>query len=85
MRSCRETARLLSKSMEEPLSIWTRMSLRFHLMMCVLCRRYAKQIRALEQMARGLSDRAERDDAAAIEGLSPDAKKRLRSALDAES
>jgi hypothetical protein len=71
--------------MEEPLSFWTRMSLRFHLMMCVLCRRYAKHIRTVEHLARGLSERTEQGDAALPEGLSPDAKKRLKSALDAES
>ena len=78
MRSCKETARLLSESMETRLSLGRRLSLRFHLMMCRLCRRHAKQQRALDRTLRMLSDLPEEE----LPGnLSPEARGRIEAAL----
>ena len=82
MLSCRETARLLSEATDEPQPLRRRIGLRFHLMMCRLCRRYAKQIGLLDEAARSLSRRVEEGDEAAPGGLAPEAKARMRSALD---
>ena len=42
--SCKQISRLISDSMDRQLPLTTRMGIRFHLMMCALCRRYKKQL-----------------------------------------
>lgn len=42
--SCKKISSLISESMDSELSFYKRMGIRFHLMMCVLCRRYHKQL-----------------------------------------
>ena len=85
MLSCKEAARLLSQSLEERLPFRRRVSLRFHVMMCHLCRRYGKQIRLLDQIFRKHGEIE--DDTADTTGasLSSDAKARLKAVLSEES
>lgn len=44
MLSCREATRLVARSMEQRLTWKERLALRFHLMMCDVCRRYRDQL-----------------------------------------
>ena len=44
MPSCRQVAEQLSENIDEPLTGRRWLSLKFHLMMCAICRRYGKQI-----------------------------------------
>ena len=41
---CKDISLLISKSMDKKLSLKHRMGIRFHLMMCDLCRRYKSQL-----------------------------------------
>lgn len=47
--SCRETARLLSRSREESLNGYRRLSLAVHLAICTNCRTYSSQLRWLDR------------------------------------
>jgi len=47
MLSCKETARLVSDGLDRRLSLWQRMNLRLHLMMCGACSAYRRQVAQL--------------------------------------
>ncbi len=44
MLSCRDVSRLLSAQREKSLGLKERLALKIHLMFCVFCRRYARQL-----------------------------------------
>ena len=41
---CKDVSMLISRSMDEKMPLRIRMGIRFHLMMCSLCRNYKKQL-----------------------------------------
>ena len=45
MKSCKETAQLVSESLDRPLIWRERISLRLHMFRCDMCTRYASQLR----------------------------------------
>lgn len=47
--NCRDVSSLISRSMDKKLPISTRFGIKFHLMMCKLCRRYEKQLLTLQE------------------------------------
>jgi hypothetical protein len=53
---CKDVSKLISRSLDENLPLRIRMGIRFHLMMCNLCRNYKKQLwiihRAVEKLDR---------------------------------
>ena len=49
MLSCKEAAQLVSEGLDRELSIWQRMSLRLHVLMCRACSRYTHQVKALDE------------------------------------
>lgn len=78
MRSCRDTARLLSDSRDQPLPFLTRLGLRMHLLMCRLCRQYDHQLDVIETVAAGYAASAEDTHTAT---LSPEARARIVDSL----
>jgi hypothetical protein len=42
----------MSQSMERSMGVWEWLQLRLHLLVCVWCRRYLKQIRFIRQLLR---------------------------------
>lgn len=46
--SCKETAGLVSQSLDGKLPWLDRLGMRYHLLICNVCRRYEKQIRWIE-------------------------------------
>ncbi|UEP60143.1 peroxiredoxin-like family protein [Acidithiobacillus ferriphilus] len=49
MLTCRDASKLLSKGQEQSLRFRERWSLKMHLFFCVSCRRYARQLRWMDQ------------------------------------
>lgn len=78
--TCRETARLISLSQEQPLSWWQRWMLWLHLSMCSLCRGFGRDVKLLRKAVR---ESAMRRDGTTAEGLSEESKRRLESLLSA--
>lgn len=78
MRSCKDTARLLSDARDQPLPFMTRMGLRMHLLMCHLCRRYNHQLDVIETVAAGYAASAEEAESPT---LSPEARARIVESL----
>jgi len=84
MLTCKQTAELLSKQQDGPIPLRVRVGLRFHLVMCKLCRVYHKQLRWISSFASQLGD-VNTLDAVPSEPLSPECKERIkRSLADAE-
>jgi len=54
MLNCRQVTRLVSQSMNARLPWHQRLAVRFHLLYCVWCRRYAAHIQFLRKAAKGL-------------------------------
>jgi predicted anti-sigma-YlaC factor YlaD len=57
MLNCKEATGLMSQKMDRNLGLGSRMSLRFHLMMCSGCRNFSKQMQFLRQASRTISRR----------------------------
>ncbi len=53
MLTCKEATRLVSEAQDRRLGLSDRIGLRFHLLICSLCRRYARQIQFLTDSIRG--------------------------------
>lgn len=82
MPPCRDIAALVSRGMDEPLPWSRRLLIRLHVGMCRLCRRYEAQLRLIRH---GVRQGAAPDRAPLDEVLSPEARERLRRALDVGS
>jgi hypothetical protein len=65
--------------MDAKLPWYQRLAVRFHLLYCVWCRRYAAQIRFLRKATKGLTTEAANESAP---GLSPEAKDQMRKRLE---
>lgn len=62
MMNCKEVTYLLSEAQDRPLGLTERMPLRLHLMMCVGCRNYGRQLDFLRLAARSHSAVREREN-----------------------
>lgn len=50
MINCSEATRLMSRSLDQPLTWKENWKLRFHLAMCLFCRRYQTQLRWIDRV-----------------------------------
>lgn len=71
MINCEKAARLISERLEHPLGLRRGWALRFHVLMCSACRRYAAQLHWLHERLRSetRAESAARLDAAARERI----------------
>ncbi len=76
--SCKDIAELISQSMDHRLPLRKRLSIRLHLSLCGLCRRYEKQLHLLRH---GFCRYADPDLNLTEKFLSPEAKARLEKVL----
>lgn len=81
MPSCRDITREISEAMDHELPLRKRLSIRLHVSMCSLCRRYEQQLHLLRH---GLSDYADPEKNQTEPPLSPEARLRLQKFLDGE-
>lgn len=79
MPSCKDISALISQGMDEKLPLMKRLSIRLHVSMCSLCRRYEKQLRMLRA---GTAHYANPDENEIEQSLSPEAKEKLEKALE---
>jgi len=75
--SCKQISRLISESMDRKLPLSRRMGIRFHLMMCNLCRRYKKQLLFI----RSLVKKNDLKNEFFCQALPDDARKRIKKEL----
>jgi len=79
MLNCRQVTRLVSKSMDARLPWHQRLAIRFHLLYCVWCRRYAAQIQFLRKATKALAVESTEES---TPKLSVEAKEQMRNRLE---
>jgi len=82
MLTCKQTARLVSEGLDRKLSLWQRMNLRLHLMMCGACSAYRRQVETLNRIVRRRFDESAFDATATDAPACPEqAKRRITESL----
>ncbi len=78
--TCQEVVRILSDSMDRPISLRRRIAVRLHFLICEWCLRYHGQIRLIRTVLRSTEPGAPRDDSPASSGtrLSDEARECLK-------
>jgi predicted anti-sigma-YlaC factor YlaD len=82
MFSCRDATHLASARLDRPLTRRERLSLRFHLLICSACRLYTRQITTLSTLFQA---RAKSPELPTTDTLSPEAKAKIKTALNTEA
>lgn len=77
MLNCRAATQLVSEAQDRKLGPGERVSLGFHLVICALCRRYARQIEVISRALRSGGDKVLQDSAR----LDPAARARIRARI----
>lgn len=84
LQPCREIVPLMSESLERRLGVMEQLQLKLHLMVCVWCARYLKQIKFLRELVRQRTFAAANDTATPV-ALPAEAPQRIfRSLKDLE-
>ena len=83
MISCREAGRLLSESLERRLSLWERLKLRFHLLICSTCSRASSQVLLVNEAAQRLAADPRLLEIATGVKLPEDVRDRIKEAMRA--
>lgn len=81
MLSCKEAIRLVSESQDRDFSVWQRIGLRFHVLMCRACSRYSRQITTIDRVVVEHYD--EDQPAKKPVPLSPEIRDRIKTSLRA--
>ncbi len=76
MLTCRQATQVISEAQDRPLGWRERWSLRLHLMMCVSCRAFERQMRLIRRLLR-------QQEAEAPVELPEEARQRIQKTLDA--
>lgn len=83
MINCKEHSRLASESMDRPLSLWDRVSVRMHQWICPPCNQLKKQFDAIRKACRMIP--AETDETGGINkytsAIPKDARQRMKAVL----
>ena len=79
MISCKRASQLTSKSLDQRLSFSERWSLRLHLLICNVCRRFKQQLYTLSSAIKGLLKQTEEDETIQ---LSLEAKARIKTKIE---
>ena len=82
---CKEIAKLLSEQRDHELTLAQRLMMKFHLSMCVFCRRLASQLNFMERLTETMGSAADESPIAQRDifgaTLSLDAKTRMKNTL----
>ena len=85
MYSCKQATELMSLSLDGKLSLYQRVLLKIHLLMCKLCSRCWEQMLFLRDAVHKCSEQAEEMEFMADHSLSAEACERIKNALKEES
>jgi predicted anti-sigma-YlaC factor YlaD len=78
---CKETARLLSESLDHRLPLRKQLLLKIHLIMCKACENYKKQLFALKALSTRYFEKLEQFSKESPESLSDEAKETMKTRL----
>ncbi len=79
--SCKEATRLASDSRQRQLTLIERIRMRFHMRLCLMCRRWEDQMYLIDDLFRQYPEVIESQDSPLYGQLSLDTKERMRQAL----
>lgn len=79
--TCKDITRLLSDSMDRNLSLRQRIDIKLHLIMCVWCERYKRQLLFLRDALRHSLAYIEETGVSPTPSLPPEARERIKRAL----
>ena len=82
--SCKEASRLVSESLDRELSLYQRLTLRLHLVLCYLCARYEKHLLLIRNAVSEDSSSLEQSELMQEHALSAEAKGRLEKLVEGE-
>ena len=77
--NCKEASKIISQSLDNPLSWSNRMKLKFHLLICNACTRFNQQLRLIKNAINSIKIETENDTSIQ---LSLDAKARINKAVE---
>lgn len=80
--ACDIISQKISRSMDEKLTLKDRLQIRIHTLGCELCSRYRNQLITMRRMIAGYSDKMAEDISETKEGLSGEAARRIKLALN---
>ena len=80
-QGCEAVSRTSSASLDRSLSLRERLELYTHFFMCDFCRRYHRQLIAIQKLASGITHDG-RDDQTTIPGLNEEARERIKRVID---
>lgn len=60
MLTCEEAEKLISETMDHPLSFWERINLKVHLLICKVCPTYMRQLQLLRELLRKWASHSDR-------------------------
>ena len=83
--TCKQTVAVISQSLERPLSLRERVTMKLHLWVCIWCVRYLEQLHLMREALRGRGSQIPDDAASTGDSLSAEARERLKSALNRHS
>ncbi len=83
MLSCKKASFLISESLDRRLNAYERVSLRFHLVICGICRKFQRSMHTLQNEGRTWHE--EIDCIQVSEKLSPEAKQKIIDRIREES
>ncbi|GAB4176399.1 MAG: hypothetical protein Kow00100_18410 [Geothermobacteraceae bacterium] len=81
---CATVSRMISETLDHPLSPKQRWQLRVHTLFCLFCRRYKRQLLALRKLASTQASEVH-CDTADLPGLSDIARERIRETLTSKT
>lgn len=81
MLSCRDVTRLISESMDHSLPLGKRIGMRIHLLICLFCTRYKRQLILIREAARRLVVEGDTPGGPFFGVLSEDARERIKHSL----
>ncbi len=81
MLSCKDATQLISQSMDASLPMGKRMWVRIHLLTCIFCTRYERQLHLIRETLRRLSAMEDHPEGTAGEKLSTEARDRIKQSL----
>ena len=84
MYSCKQATELMSLSLDSKLSLYQRVVLKMHLLMCKLCSRCWRQMLFVRDAVHKCSERTEETDFMTGYSLSPEACERIKKSLEEE-
>jgi hypothetical protein len=80
--TCKEVTRLVSQSLDQPLTPGQRLRLRLHFLLCVWCQRYARHLKFIHRVGPRYAKEIEN---VGPHSLSIEAKRRIKRALQSRS